>query len=411
MGQPTIAVIAMTEAGHFQRLRPLIAGLAGMGADVRVFTDERFAAAAEGEGGRFEDLFAGRPLDAADDSSVPFPCRFVSFAAEFAEGLAEEVRRCGASLVIHDTFAVIGRVVAGSLGVPRVNVCPGHAMLPGPTMAALARDPRVSLSESCLRAVDLLRERHGMPDASPFSYVDGSSPDLNVYCEPPEFLTEAERGHFEPVVFHGSLPAPDAIPQGSPEGEGVFPPGDGPRLYASLGTVVWRYWPDRALADLEAVAEAIGARDGATALIGLGGAAAGRDRRARLERPSVRVVDYADQWEALGGADAMLTHQGLNSTHEAIWSGVPMISRPFFSDQPALSARCRELGLCVPLASGPQAALDPAAVDGALGELEAGRAEMAASLERAREWEARTIASRPAIWERIMSLADRPVAS
>ncbi len=44
-----------------------------------------------------------------------------------------------------------------------------------------------------------------------------------------------------------------------------------------------------------------------------------------------------------------VTHHGLKSTHEAIWQRVPMISYPFFGDQPALAALCQRLGLAVPL--------------------------------------------------------------
>jgi hypothetical protein len=50
VAEPTIAVFTMTEAGHFERLRPLVAGLASRGADVHVFADRRFAARARDDG-------------------------------------------------------------------------------------------------------------------------------------------------------------------------------------------------------------------------------------------------------------------------------------------------------------------------------------------------------------------------
>ena len=83
-------------------------------------------------------------------------------------------------MVIHDTFAVIGRLVATLLGIPRVNVCAGHNMNPARFVALLQEDPRVKLSAKCLRAVEELRESYGMMDASPFSYVSSISPHLNI---------------------------------------------------------------------------------------------------------------------------------------------------------------------------------------------------------------------------------------
>ena len=55
-----------------------------------------------------------------------------------------------------------------------------------------------------------LRDEHGLADASPFSYVSGVSPDLNLYCEPPQFLQPDERRPFEPLAFIGSL-WPDGV--------------------------------------------------------------------------------------------------------------------------------------------------------------------------------------------------------
>jgi zeaxanthin glucosyltransferase len=406
-----VAVFSMTETGHFQRLRPLVAGLAGRGCDVHVLADSRFAREAEEDGASFGDLFERHSLAEADDRSMPFPCRFVSFAGLFADEVAERVRKLAPDLIVSDTFAVVGRVVARILGVPHINVCAGHNMQPAETVAALREDQRVELAPQCERAVDLLRRRHGMEDASPFSYVDGASPHLNLYCEPPRFLRPEERAPFEPIAFHGSLPAAEAIQARLDAAAPEFPADARLRVYASFGTVVWRYWRNRALEDLAAVARAVAARPGAAALISLGGTELSDAERARLDLPGVRVAGLVDQWAALAEADAMVTHQGLNSTHEAVWCGVPMLARPFFSDQPALAERCRELGLSAMLATGPDADLDPATVTEALDRIEDEGESLAERMAAAGEWEAETIAGRPPIWDRVIGLADTPAAS
>src|SRR5207253_4766275 len=86
-----VAVFAMPEAGHFQRLRPLVAALAGRGFEVTVFTHRDFEAATARAGGRFADLFGRYPIEDADGESLPVPCRFVTFAACYAEPLRREL--------------------------------------------------------------------------------------------------------------------------------------------------------------------------------------------------------------------------------------------------------------------------------------------------------------------------------
>src|SRR5207253_10574246 len=101
----------------------------------------------------------------------------------------------------------------------------------------------------------------------------------------------------------------------------------------------------------DAVAAALGGC--ADALLSLGGLALPDERVAALRRTGVEVVPYADTWDALGEADVFVTSQGMNSTHEAAFSRVPMLSYPFFADQPDLAERCASFGIGVPLVEEP----------------------------------------------------------
>ena len=140
--------------GHFAPLRAVIAGLADRGATVHVFTARAFAAEVEAAGGRFVDLFGPYPLEAADDESIPVVSRYVTYAAHYAEEVCARSRRLGVSLVVYDTFAVIGRVVANALGVPYVSVAAGHNMAPGPVHRGRQADPPRSRprSAACARS-------------------------------------------------------------------------------------------------------------------------------------------------------------------------------------------------------------------------------------------------------------------
>jgi len=400
-------MFCMPESGHFQRMRPLISGLTRSGVAAHVFTDRKFEAEVERAGGTFIDLFSKYPIEEADDTSFPVPCRFVTFAAVYAEQICSDLEATRPSLVIHDSFAVIGRVVATRLGLPRVNVCAGHNVAPARFLAILKDDPRVTVSPMCLRAADVLRESYGVTDASPFSYVSSLSPDLNLYCEPPEFLPESDRHMFAPLAFVGSLPA--AEDQARHADRAWFGTGSSGvlKVYVSFGTVVWRNYPEPAIRAMTAIAAAFARMDGVRAVISLGGTHIADEPRAALARSNVAVETYVDQWSVLREADAFVTHHGLNSTHEAIFHRVPMLSYPFFWDQPALATMCKELGLAVPLAPSLRGAIDEDDVRRAMSRVVAERASMHAALERAREWELAVIDNRPAVLRRLVDLISR----
>lgn len=391
----------MPGAGHVQRLLPLIRGLSTCGRTVHVLTHARFRATVERVGGQFFDLFGRYPVEAVDATSIPIPSRFVTYADAYAERLTEDVAALTPGLIIYDTFAVIAPLIAQRLGLPYVNVCAGHAAVPARTIAELQQDPRVAISPACWAAVRRLQDVHGMRGAHPFSYVEMQSPFLNLYCEPSEFLPEEDRATFEPIAFFGSL-APELREEGPVE---IFPRTPRSlRIYVAFGTLIWRYFATAASAALEVVSRICTESD-MDVVIGLGGHERALVGRASLLRPNVQVFDYADQWAALRQADIYVTHHGLNSTHESIFHQVPMISYPFFGDQPAQARCCQDLGLAVPLVSTPRTPIEPDTLRGAIQQITDNRPAFAARLAAARAWELRTIADRGAIIDRVVALA------
>jgi UDP:flavonoid glycosyltransferase YjiC (YdhE family) len=402
-----VVVFCMPEEGHLRRLLPLVRGLHARGHAVHVYTHERFLPQVVSAGGILEDLFARWPPGAADAESRPVPCRYVSFAGHYGTQIVTAVRALGPALVLYDTFAVIGRVVAAALGVPGVNVCAGHNVAPGPFLRQLRTDPRVAVAPACHAAVARLRELHGMADASPFAYVNNLSPTLNIYCEPPEFLAPAERAVFEPVEFFGSLPSIEHIetPRRHPLPD-YFPAGHrGRRIYISFGTVVWRYYAAEALATMAALADAVARRPELTAMISFGGSDAADSHAERLQRRNVRVEKRVNQWAALGEADLFVNHHGLNSTHESIFQRVPMLSYPFFWDQPGLAAKCQAFGIARPLAATPRAPVSADEAGARLDVVLAARSAIAPRLEEARNRELAVMAGRGRIIDRLAALA------
>lgn len=394
----------MPDPSHFHRLRSIVSRLVALDVSVHVFTGRRFRPEVERAGGVFVDLFSSGSLDAADAESMPMPCRLVSYAGWFAGQVAPQVAALNPSLVIHDTFAVIGWVVADLLGVPRINICAGHNVVPSRFRALLETDPRVRISPRCAEAVHLLRTRYGVPKASPFSYIEGFSGDLNLYCEPPEFLDGDQRAPFEPLEFWGSLPD-DASQSIAGRPSAVAPPAHGAiKVYISFGTVAWRYYAADALRVLTTLADWFGRQPATEVIISLGGASVDPGQRAALTRPNVAVEEFVDQWAVLSRSDCFITHQGLNSTHEAIYHRVPMISYPFFWDQPALTAKCRHFGLALPLSDAPRGAVTEQHVEASWEQFLAERKRMRMALTAAREWEQAVVAARPAVVRRMLDL-------
>jgi UDP:flavonoid glycosyltransferase YjiC (YdhE family) len=314
--------------------------------------------------------------------------------------VAAEIAPLRPQLILYETFCVIAPLVARLLEVPYVNVSPNHDLVPERAIPARRQATDVRISERCEAAVARLREVHGIADASPFYYLAARSPHLNLYPEPEEFVPVADRAAFEPLAFFGSLDP--SLQAGHREERGA---GEPLRLLVSLGTILWRYMEAEALAVLREVAGQCAELDGEVrATISLGAHPLDAADRRSLERPNVAVADYVDQRPALARTDALVTHHGLNSTHEAIYAGVPMLSSPFYSDQPPLAARCQELGLAIALADEPRCPPDPGALAAALARL-AGDAEgFAERLALAGEWERRTIAGREEVVDRILGL-------
>jgi UDP:flavonoid glycosyltransferase YjiC (YdhE family) len=395
----------MAETGHFGPVRPLIYDLAGRGFDVRVFTDGRFGSDIERAGAKLVDIFADHPLDRADGESIPFPCRYVTYAGIYAEEIIGKLRAVDPALIIGETFSVIARVAAQVLGVPYINVMTGHNVDPARYLPALQADPKAAISDRCHRAVELLRDRYALLDASPFCYITAPSPHLNISCQTPGFLTEGERKVFEPLAFYGCIPSEKRrIAPSAAEPAYLNAPPQRMRIYACFGTIVPRFYSDVALGVFDALSECLEKMPEARALVSLGAQSLSNGSLGRLARPNVKVVGYADQWAALSAADVFLTHQGTNSTHEAIFHRVPMLAYPFFWDQPSLARRCRELGIAVLLTRVPRRAVTAEDMKNSLQQILEGRKAIHPNLARAYDWERDVIANRPAVLQMIEDL-------
>ncbi len=399
MSRPTVAVFTVTV--HLSRDLAVIEALLEGGLRVVAFGDRLARQGAEALGAEFVDIYDGE-LDSGYDDSIPVPARFVTFAGEQAGKVLQMLRPVRPEVVVSDSHAIVGRVVAHALGIPHVIVWSGHISHAG-HIPEIMRRPDLYISERCRNAVRRLGGEWRIDDASPFMYRPQPSPDLNLYGEPAQWLPADQRSHYEPVRFFGSLSSGRVRAAGVDRGEpAMFTPAATLRVYAAFGAAITLSMRPEALPAFEAIVDAVQERPGVELLIGLG-----RQHEVLTRRQSdrVQVHNYANQWRALAEADVFITHQGAKSTHEAIFHQVPMVSYPLQSDQPRVARDCQRLNLAVALTQEHLAPVQAHDVLAALDHVRDNRQAMSEALAVARMWEQMVVAGRPAIVEEIAQLA------
>lgn len=230
--------------------------------------------------------------------------------------------------------------------------------------------------------------------------MSDASPWLNLYEEPAEWLTDDEQARLGPLACFGSLRS-DAL-------DDTAAPGcdDALRVYASFGTVIWRYWAAEATTAFLVIAEACRDRAGTKLVIGLGGGVIASESREALLAFGARVANYADQWKELGDADVFITHHGLGSVHEAVARHrtdalAAVLLGPASSGAPGSGAGSRP---AVDRGRGRDRRPTTDHVSAGLDALFAQRTELHERLLVAQEWERRTIASWPAVARQVLAV-------
>jgi UDP:flavonoid glycosyltransferase YjiC (YdhE family) len=382
----------------------IAAELSKAGAEARLWSGEALRPRVAGTGVQFCDLFNGRTPSLLGDTSIPMPARQVTFAAKYAESLAAEMRAWSPALIVVEGFTLIGSVAAELLGKPWVLINAGHNVNGAAHRRAIAEEFPSNISGACWAAVDILKSRYGLSDASPYSYISEPSPWSTIFLEPREWQGEAERLALRNIEFFGSSPGGELPRERSARQASTR------KVYASFGTVVWRYWKNETLAILRSIADGVALAKGASLTIGLGGASLSDHEMTGLLKHGATVIPYADQPAILRESSVFITHHGLGSTHEAVAAQVPMLSYPLFGDQPGLAALSLSFGLAKPLRdmnkpftcvpSADQVAL---ALDAVFADSEA----MRERLSEACKWERCAIAARPAAAKRLIKLAQQ----
>jgi MGT family glycosyltransferase len=333
--------------GHVNPTLPLVRALVAGGHEV-IYTVSRewrkrleeMGASYRNTGGELEAPFTTQDYH----PSAPFHRQLLPAAAALAERLVQDARRLRPDLVVYDSCAPWGLVVATALGCP--SVCSVSTLLfdreqglrelgdPTAPHDALNREALATLATRW--NVDLRAHAPGC------FYAEDN---LVYSCEElnPPRASIPGRAHFVGPLLATAERSAELTEHGLAAFHRVA---DGrKRIYVSMGTVLGG--PHALGADFFApFLEALGDRDDYEVLLSVGPVIAespGPLPRNVTMRPSVPQV------AALQHADVFVTHAGANSVHEGLFHGVPLVCMPRFGDQPENSRRVVAAGAGVML--------------------------------------------------------------
>jgi len=329
-----IGVVTIGLVGHVGPATRLAAMLVRLGHEVHFWGPSRFEDQIEAAGARLHPSDPV-PVDRIAGGVPGFAAMLADAAAANAEELTGSLLELDADLVVHDCHAPWGRVGAEFLGIPRVvshplfladgSSTPDHVVRSAPALVPMLPpgwQQSAARYEASRRAV---AARWGV-DLGDWRRSPLTAGELMINYTTPEIA-----GLDEPspeVRFVGALLDPPPPRRRS---------GDRPLVYVSLGTF-FNFVRGAFRIVIDGLAD-----QPVEVLISTGRGAIGPGDLGALPS-NVTAREFVAAREVLARASAMVTHCGINSVHEALLAGVPMVCLPQGNDQFTGAERVRALG-------------------------------------------------------------------
>ncbi len=319
-------------SGHVNPTLPVVDALCRRGDRVTYFTSPKRRAAVESVGATYHNYgYDGFTVADYHPKSF-FPLQLLPAAVGILPYLLEESRRLAPDLIVTDTMAPWGLVVAKVLGLPVVASVSTLALTHEDVHRAMGG---LNVDDENRRAIDLLASRY---DAR----FDERELGVHFAANNLVYTTAQFNPPIAPGPHHFEFVGPMVQ---RPTDVGDFPLDafrafQGTRIYVSMGTVLGEMMR-LGEAFYAPFFEAWGGRDDHLVVVSTGD---GVDLTTLRAPGNFIVRRSVPQLEILRHADVFVTHAGMNSMSEALYHGVPMIALPGFGDQPVNAARLTELG-------------------------------------------------------------------
>ncbi|MGE3513028.1 MAG: macrolide family glycosyltransferase [Vicinamibacterales bacterium] len=321
-----IVYVGVPAHGHTNPTIGVVKRLVARGHEVLYYNAEPFRPKLAGTGVEFhaypEPMPTEREISEALYEFVNASLLFSRLSRHLTGAILDEMRRLRPDLILYDSAAMWGYVAGRALAIRHVALFT-HFVLGGALrtigLRPLARFLRTALPH-LPELVGWRREmtrRFGRGIAGGLTeYGDGNLVFTSRQFHPQSAILDNPRFRFVGASFEAGRPE-DARPLGIQQGERV--------VYVSLGTVN-SLDPTFYRAAFEAFAD----HPGRVVL----SAGTHTDLGALAPWPANFVVaPFVPQLAVLACADAFVTHGGLNSVHEALVHGVPMVVVPHQLEQ------------------------------------------------------------------------------
>jgi MGT family glycosyltransferase len=338
-----IAYLGLPAHGHINPSLALVRELREREVEVQYYANELFRERIEQAGADY------RSYALATEGFIP-PTNLVATAQLLAERSEQLLPRLLSDLqadrptaIIHDSLAPWGAIAAQQLGVPAICATTTMALtLPvvmnAPRFAAQVLSSLLNAGSAleAYRAVSKrLQRSYGVNYGSPFDLFRNEQP-LNLVFTAKEFQPQANR--FGAAWQFVGPTLPKIAPQ---EPLPFERRSDLPLIYISLGTLF-----NTNLDFYRACIAAFGNQPCQVVI------SIGRQIQAADLGPlpaNIVVQPFVNQLAVLAQCDLFITHGGLNSVHEGLWNGVPLLVIPQAAEQGLVASRVTALKAGIPL--------------------------------------------------------------
>jgi MGT family glycosyltransferase len=344
-----VCVLGHPASGHINPTLPLVAELVRRGAKATYYATEPFRARIERTGASFRsygdhELFE-RSL--ASGGMLGGMAGLIQTTEEILPALAEELRAERPDYLLVEAHAVWANLLVQILDVPAVTLCSMFAINESLISAAAlvqhlyggaSREQVLEGLVGLGRYWETARRLQQATGACAPGIIDylGNRQALNIVFTSRDFQAGGEL-FGEAYAFVG----PGVPDSSEPLDEALRSRPGRPFIYVSMGTM---YNDEAGL--YRACFRAFGDA-GRDVVMAVGHRV---DRSTLIDVPAnVTVREYVPQFAVLQQADLFITHGGINSAHEAMLCGVPMIVLPHAADHYIVASRVAAVGAGVVL--------------------------------------------------------------
>ncbi|MFF2157265.1 macrolide family glycosyltransferase [Paenibacillus chitinolyticus] len=288
------------------------------GASVRTIDDQQFIEAFTSGG---KDYVLERAIGLLLTADVVIPT------------VLEQIRGEHFDYMIHDSMFGCGRMLAQILKLPAISSCTSFAHIEETFNALLEPSPVKTPEEIVERFESLTKtvgEKYGVEVRTPYEVFCNPAPFTIVYTTR-DFQTNEEK--FDQTYKFVGPSLSSRLAQNNFDLTAIK--GKDP-IYISLGTVF-----NQAIDFYKLCFEAFGNTEH-TIVMSVGNNTLISDLG---EIPDNFIVkNYVPQMEVLQHTKLFITHGGMNSTHEGLYNGVPLVVIPQNADQPMVAAQVAKIG-------------------------------------------------------------------